>query len=406
MINGVHACSQSIRMNRWPPCLTVMGVIAVCLWAGWFSPAEVVGNSPEMLVRRLGDASFASREMAEQQLLELGYQSYSAIMAGTQSNDPEIRYRSLRLMKRLQRLAFADNQHQLRRNPWLVPESLAPGWDVFHQMLGDGEESRELYVQILNSETDLMLALTQPGWTLQFERRCADLQAFAHRRQSLELKPGSIAALLFLACHPDHQPSGSASSVVYMLTGDHQFRDAVENSQSRGVLRDLLGLWIRRSENSSPMQRLSDAAAFDLDAALDVARESISERHRAQTSAIQLENSIFYLARHGGDSVIEELEELLEDARELRGGSRGSELDVQVRDAALAALLYVTQQNPQTYGFYELRPKTGYLYIGSSARFSSVADRERALAKWWAWRAQHLRAPVVDGLDASEGELL
>lgn len=362
--------------------------------------------SPQQLVRQLGSPNFTARSQAEQRLLDLGYESYSAIVAGAESDDPEVRYRAERLLKLLQRAAFADNQHQLRQNPWRVPAAFAPGWEAYHQLLGDGPDSRELYVQILNSETNLLLTLSYPGWRLEFERRCADLQAFSHQRRRIELQPGSIAALLFLACHEDNQPSGLASSVIYMLIADGNFRDAVENSQSSDVLKALIGHWIRKSENSSPMQRLGDAAAFNLDAAVDVARGIIQDRDRVNSSPIHLENAIFYLARHGGQEVIEELETLLTDRHQLRGSSRGSEMDVQIRDVALVALLHLTDQEPQTYRYYELQPKTGYLYIGNSARFASAADREFALNKWQEWRAASLKDPVPNNLDASEGDLL
>lgn len=363
-------------------------------------------NESERLVQELGASRFSTRSLAEEKLLNLGYGSYRAITAGASSENPEIRYRSQRLLKLLQRAAFADQHHQLRRNPWLVPEELAPGWEAFHQLLGDGEESRELYVLILNSETDLMLALNHPGWQLQFEKRCADLQAFSHQRRQVELEPGAIAALIFLASHPENQPSGAATSVVNMLLSDGKFRDAATRSRNSDVLKSLISEWIRKSRNSSAIQRLSDAAAFELDAAIDVAREIIEGRQRLHSSAIYLVNSIFYLALYGEEEVIEELEDLLDEEQQLFGSRRSSDMDVQVRDAALAALVYITDQSHQDYGFHDLRPKRGYLYIGSTAKFRSKEIRETAIEKWHNWRADHLKGPLPQNLDASLGELL
>lgn len=372
----------------------------------YFAATASAANESERLVLQLGDSRFSVRSLAEEKLLNLGYGSYKAISEGAASSDPEIRYRSQRLLKLLQRAAFADQHHQLRRNPWLVPDELAPGWDAFHQLLGDGKDSRDLYVQILNSETDLMLALNRPHWQQQFEKHCADLQAFSHQRHRVDVEPGSVAALLFLACHPENQPSGAATSVVNMLLNDGKFRQAATRSQNSDVLKELISEWISKSGNSSAMQRLSDAAAFELDAALDVAREIIDGRQRLHASSIYLVNSIFYLALYGQTEVIEELEDLLDEQQVLFGNQRSADMDVQVRDAALAALLHITEQSPREYGFHDLRPKTGYLYIGSSAKFRSEENRTEALEKWFRWRADNLRDQMPKDLDASLGERL
>ncbi len=385
------------------PLIGMLGVVFAL-----YSPALMADASPnsEQLVRQLGNSSFAARSLAEQQILGLGFESYSAIVEAAEGDDPEIRYRAQRLLKILLRSAFADHQHLIRHNPWSVPEAFAPGWEAFQQLLGDGVDSRKLYVQILNSETDLMLALTQPGWRLQFEKRCADLKAFSHQRQRIELQPGAIAALLFLAAHPENQPSGSASSVIYMLIRDSNFRNAAEQSTSSGVLKSLIGIWIRKSNNASPIQRLEDAAAFEIDAAMDVARDAIKNRNTRHANSIHLVNSIFYLAKYGGQDVIEELELLLNDRQQLQRSSRNPEANVQVRDAALVALLHITRQNPQSYGYNSLRRRTGYLYIGNSAKPTSVESRENAIRKWRQWRADNVREPVPNVLDASEGALL
>jgi hypothetical protein len=381
------------------------------------SPALLADASSDskQLVRQLGSSSFAARALAEQEILGLGYESYSAIVEAAHGDDPEIRYRAERLLKILLRSAFADQQHLIRENPWIVPEAFAPGWEAFHQLLGDGIDSRKLYVHILNSETDLMLSLTRPGWQLQFERRCADMQVFSQQQGSAELQPGAIAAFLFLAAHPENQPSGSASAVIHMLIRDSNFQNAAELSSSSGVLKTLIGAWLRKGNNSSPRQRLETAVAFEIDAAMDVARDAIKDRNTRQANSIHIANSIFYLAKYGGQSVIEELEALLNDRQPLQRNSRYSTsntqspiltANVQIRDLALVALLHVTGQKPRTYDYKNLRSQKGSLYSGNSAKPASVISRDNALRKWRQWRANNVREPVPNFLNASEGELL
>lgn len=378
-----------------------------CLAVALVSAAESDRTrSAQQLVQRLGHRDFHERTSAERQLLQLGYESYTAISHGTHSENAEIRTRSVRLLELLRRAAFADRRHQLRENPWMVPRQLAPGWEEFHALAGDSLDARNVYIQILNTESELMLRLDDPAWPLDFERRCGELQAFSQQRRISQLQPASIAALLFLACHPENQPSTAASAFLYSLLDDRQFRHAIEHSREKEILKGLVAEWIRRSENSSPMQRLSDAASFQLDAALQIARDTIRDRNQQQISSIHLENSVFYLALYGGLDVVEELEQLLQDDRRLRNGSRDAELDVEIRDIALVSLLHITGQEPSEYELHGLRKKTGYLYIGSSVRFASEESRQRALQKWERWRANHLGEPVRLPIDASFGELL
>lgn len=229
---------------------------------------ELPADSPHALVRQLGHAEFHKRVSAERKLLQLGAESLVAVDQGTHSDDPEVRLRALRLMELLQRLSFSESREQLRTNPWTASSNIAPAWEVYHSLAGDSTSARELYVDMLQQESQLLLAVHRSPrhWPLSFERRCADIQTFAARRRSeRQLHPASTAALLFLAVHPENTPSSRAVSVVNMLIDDSRFIHAAEHSPSGPVIKSLLSHWIVSDRNSTPQKRLSLAARFSLD---------------------------------------------------------------------------------------------------------------------------------------------
>ncbi|MEW4487432.1 hypothetical protein AB1L42_05090 [Thalassoglobus sp. JC818] len=366
---------------------------------------ESASESTASLVRQLGSRSFQVRSDAERKLLESGFDSLGAINQGINSDDPEVRTRSLRVMQLLERSIFVRYRDKIRDNPWLFPQQLTPGWETFFELVGESPEARALYVQLLQSETAIMLSLNRPGWQSRFEQRCGEILSFPQGPFQAKTSLATMTALLFLACHPENTPSGPATTVINSFLNDSQFRRATRDQKTGTVLRSLVGQWILCSVSSSSSQRLSLAASFEMAEGLDAARELISQRHKVSFSPTHLEDAISYLGRYGGPVVIEELEQLLDDEMKLRGRYRGGP-EVQVRDIALAALLHLTNQNPESYGLHDLRPRTGFLYIGSSVRFGSTEDRLSAIEQWRTWRARNLGIAVPDTTIADEGIVL
>ena len=362
--------------------------------------------SAERLMQQLGSSSFQVRIEAERKLLEMGIDSFSFVDAGLDSESSEIRSRSARLLKLLQRNTIGNSFQRIESDPWTVPDALAPGWEAFFTLLGDGPESRKLYVEMLRSETALMLKLSQPNWISEFERRCADVNSFSGYRYRIDSSVGSMATLLFLACHPDNDPSGQSTAVINYYLDDLSFRNAAKLPGTGPVLKALVSHWILKSRGASENQRLQLAALYELPEGLDVAREILRQRQQTPSST-EIGNAIFYLAMYGQNEALPELEELLDDSTSIHGnrnsGSERNGADVQIRDLALAGLLYITDQDPADYGLPNLRRRSGFLYIASSVKFESEQDRQQALTRWRNWRAQNVREILPKAQNAVEG---
>jgi hypothetical protein len=394
------------------------------IFAALFLPGLVHAGEPlPALVRQLGDSNFHKRIAAEQELLSRGVNGLSLASAGMQAADPEIQQRSQRLLSVLHRIAFRDQRDQIRENPWTVGPELAPGWETYQSLVGDSQPARNLYVQMIEQEPELMLAVSlQPAtWPLLFERRCADLRTFIDRRATRELQNASVATLLFLSIHPDNRLSPLASATVAALIGETEFHSAVQRAGSGETLvyRALLSHWVESTGHSSAPSRLQLAARFQLPAGVAAAREIISGRRSAGQSRTQLYNAIAFLARYGDQKVIPDLESLLvldqmnlnslreKPSEEKTGGEDPDQAttpaDLAISDLALLALLKVTGQDPQTYLFSDSRLDSEQRFSSRSPGFSTEGERRKALEKWIAWR--NLNAPSLrpDPIEASEG---
>ena len=361
-------------------------------------------TNAEKLIRQLGSESFQSRIDAERQLLDLGIESFEAVTNGTQSDNPEIRTRSQRVLIHIQEAAIAASYEKILEDPWTVPEALAPGWETFFSLLGDGQASRQLYVELLKAEQSIMLIVNQPNWQDEFERLCSEVNTFSRFRYRTRTSVESMIALLMLACHPDNEPTGQATSVIYYFLSDPKFRIQVKDPVTGPVVTSLVAQWISKSHAASANQRLSIAMSYELDAGLEAARELIQFRRQRNQSS-HLKNAIFFLAKYGSLEVVDELEELLDDETTIQNGFKGRP-DVQVRDLALIGLLHLTEQDPRRYLFPQIRSRTRYLYNASSARFDSKEARTLAFERWRKWRVDNLKKSLPVPVKAVEGTQL
>lgn len=359
------------------------------------------GTDTQTLIQQLGSPRFQSRIDAERELLNLGIESLPSVHAASRSDNPEIRFRSQRVLELLQRSSITNSYPRIESDPWTVSEAIAPGWEAFFSMLGDSKPARKLYVEMLRSEPALMLKLSDSDWQPEFERRCADVNSFSGFRYRMDSSVGSMATLLFLACHPDNEPSGQATAVIYYYLDDLSFRNATKTPETGSILKSLISHWILKSQGASDTQKLQLAVSYELPEGLDAARELLRQRKQDQSST-NTANAIFYLAMYGGDESFQELEGLLEDETKIPGVDRNG-MDTQVRDIALVGLLHLTGQDPADYGLANLRARSGLLYIASSIRFESEQAREQAFKRWQEWRAANYREILPEARDAVEG---
>lgn len=364
-------------------------------------------RSAEQLVEDLGSRSFATREDSTRQLRDLGDEALPALRQAADSRRLEVRLRAARLIEAIEMTSLRERVEVLRQGR-IEPDANLPGWMEFRQLVDDANGAGELYYRMVQAEPQLMYLVSQDAERrrAELEKRCTDLRMpFSnHGGSQSGVAPETTAALLFISCDPRIHASQAAHGCVSSLVLRTEFDQATADVDIGDALRRLLGAWTVHSSSGSSMQRLTIAAKYELPEGVSVALDVIDDRTRGP----QIQYAIFFVAKMGGDEHIAELEALLEDDAVLtpRRGRGNSGFTAQIRDAALVALLHMTGQDPDDYGFNRLRPHSQYLFAPNTAGFDSQSDREQALLKWQSWRKQNLRENLPIDSDAIEGTTL
>lgn len=392
--------------------LTVwIGLTALLVWCGSGpyapaaeSPVGMVDTTARM-IEQLGAADYRQRQAAEEGLLRLGLDCVSAVRIAAESPDAEVRYRAQRLLGRLQVLAAAQNEQLILRSPWRLNADLLPIWERWHALVGDSPESRQLLVQLLRAEPQLLMALNGPRAVLRnaFENRCGELRVFPGQ-PGQEVNPVVTAALIFVSLQAEVQPSAQAALQVSSQVVSNGYTSLLNDPLVGAALRALVEQWLGRAGLSTPHQRLDISERLKSPAGIPTARDVLSKLNGNDGLSFQ---AISYLRSIGGPECTEILESKLTDETTLfskmqygNQGKSDSEYEVQVRDLALLALLQMTRQSPQEYGF---RDPLGNNYQLNTSGFETQAERSVAFERWSFWSRQHLQDLQPVAGDAIEG---
>lgn len=402
--------------------LSVAGCLLTFLPLSWSVCSAEEQN--RALILQLGHADFDQRMAAERAILEQGPRGIETAREGLTSSDAEVRQRSQRLLIVLRKLNYRESRDELLNSPWTAAASVAPAWELFQSLAGDGPEARRMYVELIDAEPDLMLMMASQSktWPAGFERRCAALKTFSDPRPNREASNLSVAALLLLAVHPDNRPSQDAANLIAALVVTSAFNRAAQDEKRGELYRGLVNRWIERSETTiTPHQRLALAKSFDLPGGVPAAREILNNRHGPGRSRMQLHDAIRYLSRHGGPDSAPDLQAFLDDdgapdcrlhATALLPHQTATDPtsprndDTYARDAALLGLLQLTGQNLEEYGVQNAQTNVDLRYGSSGPSFISDSHRAAAYEKWSVWRMRNLKTRLDIPRQASCGTAL
>jgi hypothetical protein len=343
------------------------------------------------LVQKLGDSSFAVRQQAARQLVELGSAAEPALRQGLQDADEEVRRRCqellpLALRRDVDRKIEAFLKDAEDRQPPLA------GWPRFRKMTGAARNGRELYAAMYRAAPAL-LELTER------DPKAAGSQIAARARTLEEA---------FLELDQDNPTLAEVIVVLFLATDS---RIPLDGSTFRAVCTALNGLSYRPNLNAELQKSVSGRAlllAFlqrsddpTARAALDLARNLAMKESVAGAVEAALEkklpantraSALLLLGKLGGRDLIPRLEPLLDEATPLGTVQlRRIMLTTQLSDVALAALVQLSGQQMSAYGFSYLEIVPGLKAFPSPDRlgFATPAARQAAIQKWKSWSAAH-----------------
>jgi hypothetical protein len=380
---------------------TVLALLAVSLTAT-ATPKPGDEGTPEFekasaLVKQLGHARFAVREAAAKQLVEMGGAAVGALVAGTKSDDEEVRTRSAALLpqakaadwKRRADAYLADKDSKEKHNLPLLTE-----WEKLIEKPDAG--SRKLFAEMIRTSGELMeKAATNPKAASSAAAEQARLVRERVHTSTGQLKAerGELAALFFVeavATEPatatgPRRPGRDRLSSSAQLLANPTWTEAIDAADTGPAIRKLLGWWasacpVRDHIGNQQFALLVQKKSFPeaAPALAAVAKNKDADLLTVRLIAVQV------LGKVGGKEADATLTDLIGDTATIFGGPDEHRLG----DSALAALIQMHGKKLSDYGL------TNNLGIGFAAApgdepimlqihgFRTPDDRTRAIKKW------------------------
>jgi hypothetical protein len=270
-----------------------------------------------------------------------------------------------------------------------------PSWDRFRREIGESREARDLFVAMQRAEANLLetLAENPKAAAARLPERCQVAQSALyvqmHMQDELQfpiVTAGTVAALLFVAgaeeVHVDDQDAIYMDSIIHFPNFEEELRNGLQSQNCRR----LLGRWIAKNVTPSiAMQNLTLAFNFELKEGAELARRMLA----ANDGPVEAKPyALLAVGRFGTSEDVPLLERFFKDARVCvrhRGGFR--EVQIQVRDFALAVALHLTQQELKPYGLTHVQNNAQMLFLPNTVWFADEAARDAAFQKWSDWQA-------------------
>ena len=360
------------------------------------------------LVRQLGSDDFPTREAAHDRLAKMGRLAKPALIGALGSNpDPEVRSRCRELLPK----AAADDL-KARLAAFLADtdgkfDHDLPGWNEFRKVAGTSADVRGLFNDMMTDPTNrtLLLAVGGPASELGglVAARKTEMYTWRFPQGGILPQPGGapvarrdptpadITALLFAEAHaePNKVPRTIAVSTLFITPG---FSAAVQDGSDKGrAIKAVIVKWLDTRDDPVQMyQAMTAAGNLGIKETSGLAAKLLN----TGGSPIYRLNAAYALAKNDAKQYAPALEKALGDTAALTStrivnGERFT-TDYQVRDAALAALLMLSGQNPEDYGFVEqFRGNATAVRYTYSARNLPEEARAAAFKKWKAWRAKN-----------------
>jgi hypothetical protein len=363
------------------------------------APAE--GEQPadtatiEVLVRQLGDPSYALRQQAAKRLIEAGVKARALLTSALNDDDAEIRSRARQVLSQINdadfraRLAAFENDLDGRQNHTL------PCWDRFRRHFGDDKVARILFAEMQQSERELLESLdTDPRLAsdVLVARLKAIIESFQFQalrdRNSATIDTGTICALLMVSGDDDVTIPDFEANQLYTLF-KQAFQHSLNSSARSIIIKKMLGAWI--VHNSTPsLAKLNLGLAFDLELheGLTLALKLLAGGGAGQQGGVK-QDALLAVGVFGNHEQIAVVEPFLKDASPCLPQQAADANQSQVRDVALAVLIHLSGQELKDYGLDHIQSNPKMLFQPGTITFTDPAARTEALKKWDRWAASN-----------------
>jgi hypothetical protein len=383
-------------------------------WAGWLAvglsvaafavPANAArgANPPaspdhvSALVRQLGSPRFAERERATRELTGLGIVAKDALSAAVNDPDAELRVRARQVLATVTESDFQNRLEAFAADYDGSRKLSLPGWERFARLFGASHQARRLFVEMARHEPQLLEAYAEGGKAASdaLGQRCRELLDEFMQVSSREaaFPVGTLACLLLVGSADEVTLDEQVGVQLYTwMVYQPTFSKNARGGPWSGIMKKLLGQWIiKDSSPSATVQNLIFAAMYELKPeGLALAGKTLA----SETPTPQLRQfALLAIGRFGGKEHLAVVEKFLSDdttCGALQMSNPPRQVEVQVRDAALAVLIGLTDQKARDYGTVSAQSSPQSMFQVPALGFADAAKREAALKHWAQWRAAH-----------------
>jgi len=355
------------------------------------------------LVLQLGDSQYKRRESAAKRLLRMGPSAIDAVENfGLTSLDREIKIRSEILLVLLYKVA----QEKSLADFITGKSDDFPGWKLFRSLVGDeGAVARGLFIEMLKEdETLLSLYFDSPKsvHTL-LSQKIASINQLSS--QQAPVSNVSLATVLFLMTRSELFSMSNQLSTLAAILARPQVKTSLTSGPRKELFLKLVSAVVLH-KNMPLVNTLALATDYGLNDASTLATRALKDKRQMVRIRVF---AIMALARSGDVSQVDFLETFL-DEKTVIGSARVTKqgklpapapnrppprrrpvikvVQVQLQDAVLAAMLYLTKQNLADYGFYHPHNKPVFNPTIGMQNLCFEDDNKRILAikHWKAYR--------------------
>lgn len=352
----------------------------------------------EALVTRLGDDSFAEREIAEKALRAIGAKAYPAVKAGLKSPVPEIVQRCERILPDLRVAALSTREHPLWVHYQKVIGKTDDDYKLFVEAMSD--KRRAEYFEKVSDNPDVAGAVYQK----ELDGALRHLsEKYEEAREKYKYSTGlthpsvgtpdraGMAALLFLGTFP---ASGKSTPTFEHARLDAHYFNLITMPKDSTVLaaeKRLYAAWLAaRREPVAQRIGLQRAAYFEIAEAIPTARAIAADEKREVGDRV---TALFVVAQSGDKADVALCEPLFKSEVVYHttnySDAKGQyPVITQVRDVAIAMALILHGEEPIDYEYEflviykargsEMRKKTPF--YGFRTEAARKVAHEKAMA--------------------------
>lgn len=317
----------------------------------------------EKLIAQLGNRDYAKREAASRELRLIGIVAKPTILkAKERSADPEIVARCERLLPAIN-LDFC--------------------WAKASQIIGNTPAARSLFLEMYVTESDLWYTFAEGSSNLgkQYSTRCNELLTGPTRNRlgvpaapvdvsRYEFQEARLATLLLIGAECRKQIPNDSLLLVTQFFRQKWGGQYAKNTPP--LLRKAYVTWAQEIA-SLPIE-------YDGNQKLELARKLLRS---ASATAGERQYALLTVARAKEKQDDELIRGFLSDETVCDTLFRkGIKTQVQLRDIALAAIIYRAGKDPMRFGFTNLQTDPELLFRPSSLGFSGIDSRIAAFKSW------------------------